>query len=146
MTDNEQAANVSVGFEGGGSAGEPGAHKGTRGFEMDIELSFAQPVPRAEAEQTVAGLGLADLRAEWYGEGELRGARLNGDLALDQARSALRGAFQAGQLKSAELGLRGFLRSAEGKTEWMPWRRNAVTPKAEVDGIAFEEGVRYIVE
>lgn len=146
MSDNEQTANVSVGFEGGGSAGEPGAHKGVRGFELDIELSFARPLPRPEAEEAVAELGLADLRAEWYGEGEVRGARLNGDLAPDQARDRLRAAFDRGLLKSAELGQRGFLRSAEGKTEWMPWRRNAVTPQAELDGISFEEGVRYIVE
>ena len=73
-------------------------------------------------------------------------ARLTGPLRDPDTLRAVLTAWLQGEVRTVEVGLHGFLRSATGQTEWMPWRRNAVLPRAEVARVAFEEGVKYVLE
>jgi len=117
---------------------------GVRGHELDTQLSFAQPLSRALAAQTLSGWGLP---AELYGQGdEVRGARLTGDLDREQLHALLRSAFEDGLLRGAEVGRRGFLRSTTGSTEWMPWRRNVILTRDRIADVTLEDGLRYVLE
>lgn len=115
-----------------------------RGYLLNVELSFAQALPPPLAR---AVLTPWDLDAELYGSGdEIRGARLIGELDADTLRELLRGGLESGLLRAAEVGLRGYIRSAGGQREWMPWRRNVVLSRSAVDGLSLEEGLRYVLE
>ncbi|MEF2279096.1 hypothetical protein V3W47_12370 [Deinococcus sp. YIM 134068] len=123
--------------------------KGVRGFDLDLHVTFTRPLPREEA---LAALRAAegftvDLYAP-HGDpaGPVPSARLMGPLRDPEAVRALLAAWLGGEARSIEVGLHGFLRSTTGATEWMPWRRNAVLPRAAVDRVAFEEGVKYVLE
>ena len=48
---------------------------------------------------------------------------------------ALLAAWLQGEARSVEVGLHGYLRSATGATEWMPWRKNAVRPRPAVERV-----------
>lgn len=117
--------------------------RGVRGFELDAHLTFAQPLPRASAERAVAAWGL---RPTYYGEDEVRAVRLTGDIEPGEARRLLQVGLEGGTFRSAELGLRGFLRAPTGSTDWVPWRRNLVLEREAWADVAFEEGVKYILE
>lgn len=133
--------------------------KGVRGFDLDLHVTFSRPLPRAEALRAL--LALEGMRVDLYQphpqalhrtEGAadpdslVPSARLTGPPGDPELiRSALR-ALLGGPARAVDIGLRGYLRSAGGQTEWMPWRRNAVLGRGEVDAVALAEGVRYILE
>ncbi|WP_425147397.1 hypothetical protein [Deinococcus sp.] len=118
--------------------------RGTRGHELDAQLSFAAPLPRALALEALRPWGLD---AELYGVGdEIRAARLTGELSAAAVQELLRAGLEGGLLRSAELGRRGFLRSGTGVTEWMPWRRNVVVPRTDLQRIELTDGLRYLLD
>lgn len=122
--------------------------RGVRGFELDAHLSFAHPLSRDEATRVLSAWGL---RTTLYGltpdgEGEVRAARLTGSLAGDEVRRLLQVGLEGGVLRGAELGLRGFLRSPSGATDYVPWRRNVVLASRAWHDVKLEEGVRYVLE
>ena len=117
--------------------------KGTRGFELDAHLAFARVLTRDEATHALRGW---TGRVELYGEATVRGARVTGPLDADATRALLRVGLEGGVFRYAEAGLRGFMRSAEGFTDWVPWRRNVVLARTDVDRVLFEEGIRYVLE
>ncbi|GGK26250.1 hypothetical protein GCM10008955_20000 [Deinococcus malanensis] len=135
--------------------------KGVRGFELDLHVTFTRPLPEAEALSVL--LALEGFRVELYrphpsptrpaheapamkAPAEVPSARLNGPLRdPDTVRAGLSALLQ-GPARYIEVGVRGFLRSATGQTEWMPWRRNAVLPRTMAGQVTFEEGVKFILE
>lgn len=134
--------------------------KGQRGFELDLHVAFVEPLPEAEA---LAALRVfPGLRAELYlphpqaisraassepdPAAPVPSARLTGPLGDAEAVRAALAALLGTQARFVEGGVRGFLRSSEGATEWMPWRRTRVLPRRETAAVAFEEGVRYVLE
>jgi hypothetical protein len=117
---------------------------GTRGHELDSQLTFTSAMSRAVASELLKPWGIAP---ELYGlNDEIRGARLTGDLDLPVLRELLRAGFEGGLLRGAEVGRRGYLRSVTGSTEWMPWRRNVVLSRSAWADVALEDGVRYLLE
>lgn len=130
--------------------------KGQRGFELDAHLSFARPLPRAEAGRLVSAWGLRPtlypVHPDAGGAGkageadEIRAVRLTGALDRDTVLVLLRQGLEGGLLKSAELGRRGFLRSPSGSTDYVPWRRTKVLRKDAWSEVALEDGVRYVLE
>ncbi|PYE56494.1 hypothetical protein [Deinococcus yavapaiensis] len=122
--------------------------KGERGFELDAHLAFAQPASREDAERFVAAWGL---RPTYYavnadGSGDVRAVRLTGTKDADDVRTLLQMGLEGGTLRSAEVGLRGFLRSPTGSTDYVPWKRNKILRKDAWNEVAFEEGVKYVLE
>lgn len=138
--------------------------KGTRGFELDIHLSFSRPLPEAEARTAL--LAFDGFRVDLYrphpaptrprseplpevpegGEAQVPSARLTGPLRDPEAVRAGLAALLGGPARYAEVGLRGLLRSAEGVPDWMPWRRNVVLARGDTARVAFDEGVKYVLE
>lgn len=130
--------------------------KGVRGFDLDIHVTFAQPLPREQAAREL--LVLDGFRVDLYQphphamplavevQDAVPSARLTGPLRDSAAVKAGLAALLAGPARYLEVGLRGFLRSAEGQTEWMPWRRNKVLQHHDLTELKFEEGVRYVLE
>lgn len=133
-------------------------HKGVRGFELDIHVNFARPLPQAEA--LAALLVLEGFTVELYRPHPkatsrevaaevpdlVPSARLLGPLRDPElVRAGLR-ALLGNSARSLEVGLRGFLRSSTGQTEWMPWRRVQVLGRSQLEQVAFAEGVRYALE
>lgn len=119
------------------------ASKGVRGFEIDAHLSFARPLAQADAQRVAQAW---TLRATLYGEDDVRAVRLTGPLPPEDVRRLLQLGFEGGVLRAAELGLRGFLRSAQGHTDYVPWTRTKVLPKGAWNDVALEHGVKYILE
>lgn len=130
--------------------------KGKRGFELDIHVTFAQSLPRDLALKEL--LVLEGFHVDLYQphphamphgvqvHDAVPSARLTGPMReAEQVRTGLQ-ALLTGPARYVEVGLRGFLRSAEGQTEWMPWRRNVVLGRDHLAGLRFEEGVRYVLE
>jgi hypothetical protein len=123
--------------------------KGVRGHELDLHVTFAQALPREQA--LAALLALEGMTVELYAphdqpEAPVPSARLTGPLRDAEAtRTALTGLLAA-DARVIEVGMHGFLRSVTGQTEWMPWRKNAVLPRNRVDGVTFDEGVKFILE
>ncbi|GGQ99078.1 hypothetical protein [Deinococcus ruber] len=118
--------------------------RGHRGHELDAQLNFAQPMSRALALEALRPWGA---EPELYGQGdEIRAARLTGALDPALVTELLRAGLEGGLYRSAELGRRGFLRSGTGFTEWMPWRRNVVVPRTQLERVELKEGLRYLVE
>ena len=145
------------------SAPNTETQKGTRGFELDIHLSFSRPLPEAEARAAL--LAFDGFRVDLYrphpaptrprseplpegplGDIEVPSARLTGPLRDAEAVRADLAALLGGPARYAEVGLRGLLRSAEGVPDWMPWRRNVVLARGDTARVAFEEGVKYVLE
>jgi len=134
------------------------SEKGVRGFELDVHVTFSRPLTVAEA--TAALLALEGFTVELYRphpaalvrgtEGEMPdevpGARLTGPLRDPEAVRAGLAALLQGPARTVEVGQRGFLRSADGRTEWMPWRRNVVKSRQDTAALTFEEGVRTVLE
>lgn len=142
--------------------------KGVRGFELDIHVTFARPLPEAEA--TRALLALDGFTVDLYrphphptaqrgsvdpareaealaqAPGGIPSARLTGVLRDAEATRHGLAALLSGEARYIEIGLRGFLRSATGQTEWMPWRKNVVLPRTAPERVAFESAVRYVLE
>ncbi|MFC5847643.1 hypothetical protein [Deinococcus petrolearius] len=137
--------------------------KGTRGFELDIHISFSQPLPEPEARTAL--LAFDGFRVDLYrphpaptrprseplpgvpaGDVEVPSARLTGPLRDPEAVRAGLAALLGGPVRYAEVGLRGLLRSAEGVPDWMPWRRNLVLARGDTARVVFEEGVKYVLE
>jgi hypothetical protein len=117
---------------------------GTRGHELDSQLTFAAAMSRATASELLKPWGIAP---ELYGQNdEIRGARLTGDLEVAVLHELLRAGFEGGLLRGAEVGRRGYLRSVTGSTEWMPWRRNVVLSLSAWADVVLEDGVRYLLE
>ena len=124
--------------------GTPARPGGVRGFELDSQLRFAAPMSRATTLEMLKPWGLTP---ELYGQGdEIRGARLTGDLSAETLHRLLQAGAEGGLLASAEVGRRGFLRSATGSTEWMPWRRNVVLAWSALELVGLEDGIRYLLE
>lgn len=131
-------------------------YKGVRGFELDIHVAFTQLLPRAAAAQEL--LVLDGFRVDLYQPhpnamprevdvtDAVPSARLTGPLRDQAAVRAGLAALLTGSARYVEVGLRGFLRSVDGQTEWMPWRRNVVLQRHDLSGLTFEEGVRYVLE
>ncbi|MBB5233351.1 hypothetical protein [Deinococcus budaensis] len=123
--------------------------KGVRGFDLDLHVTFARPLPR---EQALAVLRAAEgFTVDLYAphdqpQAPVPSARLTGPLRDPDTLRAVLTAWLQGEVRSVEVGLHGFLRSATGQTEWMPWRRNAVLPRDQVARVAFDEGVKYVLE
>lgn len=136
--------------------------KGSRGHELDIHVTFTHPLPEAQA--LAALLVLDGFRVELYrphpaptrppGEPvetpdtppDIPSARLTGPLHDPEAVRAGLSALLGKDARYVEVGLRGFLRSATGQTEWMPWKLNKVLKRAEAGKVGFEEAVRYVLE
>lgn len=131
-------------------------HKGKRGFELDVHVAFTQLLPREQALSAL--LALEGFSVELYQphpnampqvvdvQDGVPSARLTGPLRdAAEVRAGLQTLLQ-GNVRYVEVGVRGFLRSAEGQTEWMPWRRNVIVPRHDVERVAFEEGVKYVLE
>ncbi len=117
--------------------------KGERGFEFDAHITFARPHTAAEVGQLLRGFGLI---IEPYGSAEVRGARLTGKADLSLALAQIRALLESGEASRIEAGLRGFLRSATGNMDWVPWRKNVVLPRQDWEKVTFEEGLRYVLE
>ncbi|GAA0515653.1 hypothetical protein [Deinococcus depolymerans] len=132
--------------------------KGVRGFELDIHVAFTQPLAAAQARAALLALDgftvdlyrphPAALHADQAGDAPdaVPSARLTGPLRDPDVLRAGLSALLGGPARYVEVGVRGFLRSAAGQTEWMPWKRNAVLPRADVARVTFEEGVRFVLE
>lgn len=139
--------------------------KGTRGFELDLHVTFTRPLPEAQARAAL--LALPGFTVDLYrphpnptgqtSTGQtptqtpeevpgVPSARLTGPLTDPDAVRAGLAALLGGDARYVEVGLRGFLRSAQGQTEWMPWRRNVVLPRADVARVTFEESIRFVLE
>lgn len=123
--------------------------KGVRGFDLDLHVAFAQALPR---EQALAVLAAAEgFTVDLYARHDQPGApvpsaRLTGPLRDPEALRAVLAAWLHGEARTVEVGLHGYLRSSTGQTEWVPWRRNVVLPRTEVERVLFEEGVKYVLE
>lgn len=122
--------------------------KGERGFELDAHLTFVSPVPREDAERVAAAWGL---RPTFYavnpdGGGDVRAVRLTGKKDAAEVRTLLQMGLEGGTLRGAEVGLRGFLRSPTGSTDYVPWKRNKVLRKDAWSEVTLEEGVKYQLE
>lgn len=122
--------------------------KGERGFEIDAHLSFAQPASREDAERLVSAWGL---RPTYYavnsdGSGDVRAVRLTGKKDAGAVRTLLQVGLEGGTLRSAEIGLRGYLRSPTGSTDYVPWKRNKILRKDAWNEVTLEEGVKYLLE
>lgn len=132
----------------GETTGGGAAAKGVRGFELDVQLTFSQPLSRQAA---LEALRPWPLTTELYGPlqgggGEVRAARLTGELGVEGVLALLRAGLEGGLLRGAEVGRRGFLRSVTGATEWMPWRRNVLVDRGELERVTLEDGLHYLVE
>lgn len=123
--------------------------KGVRGFDLDLHLSFTRPLSR---EQALAVLRPAEgFTVDLYGRHDQPGApvpsaRLVGPLRDREALRAVLAAWLVSEVRTVEVGLHGFLRSSTGQTDWVPWRRTRVLTRSAVEQVAFEEGVRYVLE
>ena len=118
--------------------------RGHRGHEFDIQLNFAQPMSRALA---LDALRPWAAEPELYRQGdEIRAARVTGAFDAALVTELLRAGLEGGLYRSAELGRRGFLRSGTGFTEWMPWRRNVIVPRDQLERVELKDGLRYVVE
>ncbi|GAA5511832.1 hypothetical protein Dcar01_00545 [Deinococcus carri] len=123
--------------------------KGVRGFDLDLHVTFARPLSRDAALGVLrAAEGFTvDLYAPHGDLGaSVPSARLTGPLRDPEAVRAVLTAWLQGEARAVEVGLHGFLRSSTGQTDWVPWRRNLVLPRADVHRVAFEEGVKYVLE
>ncbi|AWN22561.1 hypothetical protein DKM44_04375 [Deinococcus irradiatisoli] len=125
------------------TASAPRPDRGQRGFELDAHVTLSRPRTAGEVETLLRGFGAA---VEPYGTDEVRSARVSGQVSPELAREQLRALIESGEAARIELGLRGFLRSATGQTEWMPWRRNVVLARGQWQDVKFEEGLRYVLE
>jgi hypothetical protein len=139
----------------------PRPDKGVRGHELDIHVAFARPLPPSQAGAALGVLG--GLHVELYAphpsstralpaetpdipDAAVPSARVTGPLGdPDAVRAGLRTLLDT-DARYIEVGVRGFLRGADGRTDWVPWRRNAVLPRAEVARVMFEQGVKYVLE
>ncbi|GAA4017069.1 hypothetical protein GCM10022631_32070 [Deinococcus rubellus] len=117
--------------------------KGVRGFEFDAHITLSRPRPAGEVRSLLRGFSA---HVEPYGTEEVRGARVTGQVERGLASEQLRALLESGDATRIEIGLRGFLRSVTGQTEWMPWRRNVVLSRGEWAKVGFEEGLRYVLE
>lgn len=128
--------------------------KGMRGFDLDLHVTFAAPLPREEALATLRVLegGLTvELYTPLLGQNPenlqvVPSARLTGPVPETNALHTALAFWLAGPVRVAEVGLRGYLRSADGSTEWMPWRRNVVLSRSQVTEMKLQEGEKYILE
>lgn len=130
--------------------------KGTRGFELDIHVAFRHALPEAGARAALLALEgfTVDLYrphpnampAEVTVADAVPSARLNGPLRDAAALREGLAALLDTEARYIEVGVRGFLRSSTGQTEWMPWRKNVVLGRGEVDKVSLEEGVRFVLE
>ena len=123
--------------------------KGVRGFGLDIHLTFASILPREQVLQMLRTL--PSLTAELYARiddpDHVPSARLTGpSVPSEELQAVLHGWLESGMVRVVEVGLRGFLKSAEGYTEWMPWRRNVIVSRTEVEKVALHEGEKYVLE
>ncbi|MEW6420808.1 MAG: hypothetical protein AB1511_03645 [Deinococcota bacterium] len=123
--------------------------KGVRGFDLDLHVTFVRPLTR---ESALAVLRAAEgFTVDLYAprdqpNGPVPSARLTGPLRDAETVRAFLAAWLQGEVRVVEVGLRGFLRSSTGQTDWMPWRRNLILSRADVLSVAFEEGVKYVLE
>lgn len=132
------------------------SQKGTRGFEVDMHVAFRTELPRQDALNAL--LVLEGFTVTLYQahpnamprqvdvEDVVPSARLTGPLRDREAVQLGLTTLLGAQARYVEVGLRGFLRSADGATEWMPWRRNVTLPQQATAQVNFEEGVRYVLE
>ncbi|UBV42166.1 hypothetical protein LAJ19_11075 [Deinococcus taeanensis] len=134
--------------------------KGKRGFELDMHVTFTQPLPEAQARAAL--LVLPGFTVDLYRphpsptrpdraavpdpDAGVPAARLTGPLSDPDAVRAALAALLSREARYVEVGVRGFLRSAQGQTEWMPWRRNVVVSRTDVQRVTFEEGLRFVLE
>lgn len=128
---------------------ESRTERGTRGFDLDLHVTFATPLPREEALAVLRQLD-AGLTVEPYARLDdpqwVPSARLTGPVPQPSALHVALSGWLAGPVRVAEVGQRGYLRSAEGFTEWMPWRRNVVLEPTQVSEVRLLEGEKYILE
>ena len=117
--------------------------KGERGFELDAQITLPRPRSAEEVHALLRGF---HARVEPYGTDEVRVVRVTGKVASELARSQLRALLESGDASRIEVGLHGFLRSVTGQTDWIPWRRNVILGRGEWAEVAFEEGLRYVLE
>ena len=117
--------------------------KGERGFEFDAQVTFVRPRSAGEVREMLRGFAA---RVEPYGTDEVRVVRVTGKVAPDLAREQLRALLESGDASRIEVGLHGFLRSVTGQTDWIPWRRNVILKRGDWAKVAFEEGLRYVLE
>lgn len=120
--------------------------KGERGFELDAHFTFASPVSREDAERFAAAWGLRPTFYTASPGGDVRAVRITGKKDAAEVRPLLQMGLEGGTLRSAEVGLRGFLRSPTGSTDYVPWKRNKVLRKDAWREVALEEGVKYLLE
>lgn len=129
--------------------------KGVKGFELDIHVAFVTPREEEEAQEQLHVLEGFEVELYRPHPKSMPGghsgtlipsARLTGP--LDDAQKVRQGLaiLLSEQARYIEVGLRGFLRSGEGQTEWMPWRKTVVCSKDESQKIGFEQGFRYVLE
>lgn len=121
--------------------------KGIRGFDLDMHVAFREMLSHNKAQRALVALSSLGLHVEFYApnpEALVPSARLNGQApASDLLQEALSSLKEA---RFIEIGLRGYLRSAQGYTEWMPWRKNVVLSREEYSRVLLEKGVKYILE
>lgn len=117
--------------------------KGTRGFGPDGHFELREARSVEEVHAALLGLGFDDLQLEPYGASEVASFRVWGFVERDAAQLLkILDAVSPLGLRRFELGLRGHLRAADGRMEWMPWRKNAfLNDISDFDG---EAGVRHI--
>ncbi len=110
---------------------------------LDIHVSFREALAPEVAREVLRPW---NLRVELYGPSEVRGARLTGQLEREVLGELLGAGLLGGPLRAVEVGRRGFLRSEDGRLEWMPWRRNVVAPREQARSLELADGVRYVLE
>jgi len=122
---------------------ESGPHNSLRrGFELQIQLTWIEALERRHTPLLLEPF--AALQAEFLGDGEqVRTTLLRGQMPRNELLALLVPLLE--RVKYAEIGLRGYLKS-ESSTEYMPWKRNVIVKKPELERVLLEEGVKYLLE
>ena len=113
-----------------------------RGFELQVQLTWKEALERRRTPLLLEPF--ASLQAEFLGEGEqVRTTILRGQMPRNELLALLFPLLEG--VKYAEIGLRGYLRG-EHSTEYIPWKRNVIVKKPELERVLLEEGVKYVLE
>lgn len=127
------------------------------GLDESRQLELYRPVP-ATASVAMDQQDQQELSHQAQQEQSVQALRLTGPASDGTAQTCKKALAELilGPCLSIEIGLRGFLRSKEGYTEWMPWRRNQLVPFSQASlqsaieqifaQVQLSEGVKYILE
>lgn len=113
-----------------------------RGFELQLQLNWKDALERSRTPLFLEPF--AALQAEFLGEEQwVRTVILRGQMPRAEVLEKLAPLLE--RLKYAEIGLRGYLRTSRS-TDYVPWKRNVILKKSELERVLMEEGVKYVLE